>query len=488
MNRFTQALYLLAAGSLAAAELDHTLTAVLKSAGFTGTVGQSLEKKLGRPLNPALADLGRLKFFDPSGGLRNDNACAGCHSPAAGFGDSQPMAIGVLNNGVVGADRSGPRNQRRTPTIVNTTFFPKLMWNGRFFAPSGDPFDSSKGFTFPDPEGTTRFPAKDPAFYHLLVAQAHIPPTELVEVAGFRGTQGTIDPIFDQFDDGRGDAVPPPDKDGFRNEAIRAEVLKRLNGNAQYRRLFGFVFPKVASGGPIDFAMFGQAVAEFEFSMTFADAPIDRFARGQISAMRDSEKRGALLFFGKAGCVSCHAVAGQSNEMFSDFDNHNIGIPQVAPAFSRNTGNVVFDGPNQDEDFGLAQITGKDEDRYKFRTSPLRNVALQPAFFHNGAFTRLPDAIRHHLNVAWSNRYYNPLLGGVAPDLLWRRGPIQPVLAALDPKIKPVDLDSDEFDDLVTFVAGGLLDQRASANGLCAVVPGFVPSGLPVHRFQGCGQ
>jgi len=34
-----------------------------------------------------------------------------------------------------------------------------------------------------------------------------------------------------------------------------------------------------------------------------------------------------------------------------------------------------------------------------FRTSPLRNAALQSAFFHNGCFTRLEDAIRHHLDV-----------------------------------------------------------------------------------------
>ena len=55
-------------------------------------------------------------------------------------------------------NRSGPRNQRRTPTAANTAFYPKLMWNGRFSAPSGDPFDNSQGYLFPAPEGTTAFP------------------------------------------------------------------------------------------------------------------------------------------------------------------------------------------------------------------------------------------------------------------------------------------------------------------------------------------
>ena len=101
--------------------------------------------------------------------------------------------------------------------------------------------------------------------------------------------------------------------------------------------------------------------------------------------MTDAQKRGALLFFGKAGCVRCHAVAGASNEMFSDFEMHVAGVPQIAPVFGPGTGNSQFDGPGEDEDFGLEEITGDPADRYKFRTSPLRNVALQPAFFHNGA-------------------------------------------------------------------------------------------------------
>jgi cytochrome c peroxidase len=36
------------------------------------------------------------------------------------------------------------------------------------------------------------------------------------------------------------------------------------------------------------------------------------------------------------------------------------------------------------------------------RTSPLRNVAVQPTFMHNGAFTGLEDAMRHHSRSRWS--------------------------------------------------------------------------------------
>ena len=472
---------------MATPAVDYQLMEILRSAGFTGNVESTLAVRLGRPINIQLANLGRLLWFDKAGGLHSDNTCGGCHSPANGFGDSQSIAIGVQNNNVVGQNRVGPRNQRRTPSAVNTAFYPNLMWNGRFASRSGNPFDNSMGFIFPLPEGTSRFPPNDPIVTHLLIAQAHIPPTELVEVAGFTGTKGTIGPEFDQFDDGFGSAVPPPDASGFRNEPIRQAVLERLNLTPAYRQLFAALFPSVAAGGPIDFTMFGRAIAEFEFTLVFANAPIDRFARGETAAMSEPEKKGALVFFSDGRCVQCHAVAGPSNEMFSDFNMHVIGVPQIAPAFGTGKGNVIFDGPGKDEDFGLEQITGNPADRYKFRSSPLRNAALQPAFFHNGAYTRLDDAIRHHLDVYQSARYYNPISAGLDSDLTRHLGPIEPVLARVDPILaKPIHLTSDEVQNLVAFVRNGLMDDRAKKENLCKLVPNTVPSGFSLLRIETC--
>jgi cytochrome c peroxidase len=430
--------------------LDDQLTAVLQHQGFTGRIQSTLEQRLGRHLNPSLADLGRLLFFDTVSGLNNDNNCSGCHSPTNGFGDTQSIAIGIENNGIVGPARTGPRNQRRTPMVANTAFFPNLMWNSRFASLANDPFNNSGGFLFPQPEGLSLS-----YLPHLLDAQAFIPPTERVEVAGFKF---------------------PGD-----NYAIREEVLQRINNVPEYRKRFGKVFPDVAAGGPITFDEFGFAIAEFEFTLVSADAPIDEFARGRKNAMTDSQKKGALLFFGKAECSQCHKVSGASNEMFSDFAPHVIGVPQIVPS----VGNVTFDGPGQNEDFGLEQITGNASDRYKFRTSPIRNVALQPAFFHNGAFTRLEDAIRHHLDVFASALNYDPVAAGVAPDLRGPTGPIDPVLARLDPILRtPISLDSDEFQELVDFVRNGLLDSRAASTNLRKLIPKSVPSGFPVLTFQ----
>ena len=485
-----------------AGSLDAELAGALASAGFTGRIEETyrarLETTLGRPVDPRLADLGRMLWFDTIHSLHADNTCGGCHSPTNGFGDSQPIAIGVQNNGIVGPHRMGPRNQRRSPLVINTALYPALMWNGRFNSRSGDPFDNSHGFRFPFPEADDRFSQPQDAAHgvvHLLQAQAHMPPTELIEVAGFSGTcpngvpDATLGSAFCQFDDGFGGHVPLPDPaTGSRNEPIRQTALALLNATPAYRQLFGEVFPEVAQGAPIDFFMFGKAIAEFEFTLVFADAPIDHFARGDASAMTVEQKRGALLFFGKAGCVSCHAVAGHSNEMFSDFDEHVIGAPQIAPAFGAGTGNVMFAGAGQDEDYGLEEITGNSADRYKFRTAPLRNLAVSPAFFHDGAFARLEDAIRFHLNAVAGVRTYDAAGAGVPADLAQRVGP--PIaLHLLDPLVRrPAPLSPREVDDLAAFVRDGLHDPRVNAKNLCQIVPPAVPSGRPVLHFEACQE
>ena len=429
-------------------DVDAALRGYLLKHGFTGRIASTLETRLGRRVDAQLANVGRLLWFDPIQGLNDDNTCAGCHSPTNGFGDAQPMAIGIENNRIVGPGRTGPRNQRRSPMVINTAFYPTLMWNSRFHSRSGNPFDNSAGFVFPQPEGLTLS-----YLPHLLTAQAFIPPTERVEAAGF---------------------TFPGD-----NHAIRGEVLRRLNATPGYRELFARVFAEVKAGRPISFDHVGRAIAEFEFTLTFADAPIDRYARGMDAALTNRQKAGAVLFFGRAGCVQCHAVSGQSNEMFSDFKQHVAGIPQIAPTL----GNVPFDGPGSNEDFGLEQVTLNAADRYAFRTSPLRNVALQPAFMHNGAFVRLEDAIRYHLDaVGQAAGYRSDLLPS---DLRVRSGPLAPVLDRLDDRLrKPVMLSDEEFAALVDFVRTGLLDPQARPHALRRFIPEKLPSGRAGLAFQ----
>ena len=166
--------------------------------------------------------------------------------------------------------------------------------------------------------------------------------------------------------------------------------------------------------------------------------------------------------------------------MFSDFQQHVIGVPQLVPTDTNNS----FDGPGSNEDFGREDSTGNTVDRYAFRTAPLRNVALSPAYMHDGAFTSLRAAIRHHLDVVASARAYDPVAQRLPRDLL-QVGPVDPILARLDPLVAtPNLLSSTQLADLIAFVRDGLLDPRATPDNLRHLIPPSVPSGRPVLQFE----
>src|SRR4029453_7430208 len=53
----------------------------LAQLGFTGDVESTLESHLARRVDPKLANIGRLLWFDTVTGLNGDNSCAGCQPP-----------------------------------------------------------------------------------------------------------------------------------------------------------------------------------------------------------------------------------------------------------------------------------------------------------------------------------------------------------------------------------------------------------------------
>jgi cytochrome c peroxidase len=429
--------------------LDQELTAILAAHGFTGRIESTLQARLGRPINVKLAAAGHMLYYDPILAIKQDNGCAACHSPTTGYADTQSIAIGIDSNGLVGPSRAGPRIRRRALSAINIVFYPRLTWNNRFESLSGDPFDNRAGFRMPMPEGLTLS-----RFSHLLAAAACISVTDRTGLVGVK------------FD---GD-----------NDAIRRTLAARVDANKRYRRMFAKVYTEINAGAPVTFDMMANAIAEYEMTLVFANAPIDQYARGDLSAMSEDEKRGALLFFGKARCVECHAVSGQSNEMFSDFAAHVVAVPQLVPENTLAT----FDGPNADEDYGLEQVTRDPADRYKFRTTPLRNLGAQQVFFHDGAFTHIDGAIKHHLNVFESARSYDPAAQRIAKDL-WRVGPIEPMLARVDSILAtPLTLTPDELKQLTLFVRDALLDERAKAENLVWQKPDSVPSKTKVFYYE----
>ena len=142
-------------------------------------------------------------------------------------------------------------------------------------------------------------------------------------------------------------------------------------------------------------------------------------------------------------------------------------------------------GQMHNEDFGREEITAQAQDRYQFRTSPLRNVAVQATFMHNGAFTRLEDAVRYHLAASENAHTYQPTDQQLDPDLTGPIGPIDPVIANLDPALtNPIYLTDRQFDQLIAFVRCGLLDPRARPANLRKLIPTSLPSKRPPLHFE----
>jgi cytochrome c peroxidase len=151
--------------------------------------------------------------------------------------------------------------------------------------------------------------------------------------------------------------------------------------------------------------------------------------------------------------------------------------------------NNAFDGPGANEDRGREDVTGDPADRYEVRTPSLRNVAVEAAYMHDGAFTTLAAAIRHHLDAVGSLLSYDPTAQGLPADLTGPIGPTAPLVAALDPRLRtPIVLSARELDDLLAFVGDALLDPRATPQSPEKLVPRNVPSGRPVLTFEFPGR
>jgi cytochrome c peroxidase len=111
-----------------------------------------------------------------------------------------------------------------------------------------------------------------------------------------------------------------------------------------------------------------KALAAFQRTLVTEPSPFDRFLAGDKDALSAEAKRGLELFRGEAGCIECH-----NGPLLSDGKFYRLG--------------VSF------KDEGRAAITGKKEDRYRFRTPSLRNIAETGPYMHDGSQKTLDDVV-----------------------------------------------------------------------------------------------
>lgn len=226
-------------------------------------------------------------------------------------------------------------------------------------------------------------------------------------------------------------------KNEMANVSIGA-VIERIRALDDYAERFVRAFER----GP-DIQTVGMAIASYERVLVTGDSPFDRwYFGGDADALSAAARRGFDVFRGKGRCVACHTVA-QDFALFSDGRFHNTGLGYYATMHTADTEFDVTLAPGQVahvesdlaqttgmeffRDLGRYEVSGDPDDRWKYRTPTLRNVALTAPYMHDGSLATLRDVILFYVR------------GGVPNEVL-------------DPLIVPLALSDEEIDDLVAFL------------------------------------
>jgi cytochrome c peroxidase len=250
--------------------------------------------------------------------------------------------------------------------------------------------------------------------------------------------------------------------DGDRPDVWKA-LMARLGSIEEYRTLFEEAYPGTPFAN-MTFAHASNAIAGFFLSeLTFNQTPWDQFLRGGDKAMTQAQLEGAQTFL-SIRCSQCHNGAA-----FTDNQFHNVAVAQFGPGQG--------DGTLLNDDFGRMRVTNDPADRYRFRTTPLRNVTFTGPFGHDGAMFSLREFIEHYSESHIKLRNFDP---GTLEPLL--QGSLvanaEDILLTRDIILDGVVLPSSVVDQLMAFMEA-LTDARAK-NLAQRITPPRVPSGLPV--------
>ena len=215
-------------------------------------------------------------------------------------------------------------------------------------------------------------------------------------------------------------------------------VVSKLKDLPGYRQKFEKIFAQGITMNTI-----GLALSAYERRLIAGGSDFDYYYYlGQKEALKSSARRGLSLFKGKAKCVLCHTIA-DDYALFSDEAEHNTGIGYAASMYPKESNRTINIGSDfilefdlsavsasterKFNDLGRYEITLDPDDRWRYRTPSLRNVALTAPYMHDGSIQSLEEVID----------FYE--VGGVPNPLI-------------DPLLQPLELSDGEKEDLVAFL------------------------------------
>jgi len=120
-----------------------------------------------------------------------------------------------------------------------------------------------------------------------------------------------------------------------------------------------------------------KALASYQRTLASPTSTFDVYYRTGTAPIPSQARRGWLVF--RQNCARCHAYDA-NNPFFSDFQFRNTGIAATQPT----------------PDNGRFYYTGDPDDRGRFRTPPLRNLASTAPYMHDGSLNTLDEVIDHY--------------------------------------------------------------------------------------------
>lgn len=517
-------------------------------------------------------ELGRLLFSDPILSRNNDVSCATCHLASHGFADGNSLSFGTLGRGgpngrdvgqafgegVLSVNR-GPgddsmgfvgkqfmfRNSLSTINVVyriDPSGDEGLFWDGRFgnldfqvLLPIHTSIEMCGDNPLPDtPEGKRMF-AKDGILFKSPVKIVHshsYDPVSGEDTGFFNSRPEMINGIEAIRPNGRR-AIPT------RNECL-AIALAKIRLVPEYRRRFKEAFGSDA----IEDRFVARALASFLMTHVASDTPYDRFLKKENS-LTDQQMLGMAIFMTPAGqkvpdsehpgagCANCHSPPHFGGKGFaslgvvsderssltrpdrvSDLNNGFFTRARVQRGLVPNCHiEKVTVSQFYAPDIGRAGASFAQDDCFKFRIPPLRNVIETYPYFHHGtarAQGLVSDDLKERALAALKQVIVYHLRGPVDPsfvarssgtkgfyDETFQRDQLIPFYAqdfSNDPsfsKLKfPIELSDEELEALVQFVGVGLWDKNATRRGALGndlSHPKEVPSGFQptITRDQG---
>ncbi|MCV6584354.1 MAG: c-type cytochrome [Marinibacterium sp.] len=426
------------------------LALCMAAGSVAGTPWPRADARFASPA-PQAVELGQLLFYDPILSGNREVSCATCHHPR--FATSDGVSLGLGDGGIgLGperrADPANPPEQRiprNSPALFNlgADEFTVFFHDGRLEA------DPSRPSGLRTPLGTDM----EQGFASALSAQTMFPVLSPDEMAGH----------YSENDVSRAVRQGRITGDGGAWDILAGRVA----AIPAYRARFDAVIGE----RPIAFTDISNVIADFiAFEWRADDSPFDRALRGD--AVLDADAlAGAELFYGAAGCSTCHAGQFQTDHGF-----HAIAMPQIGPGKA-----ARFE--THARDTGRMRVTGAAGDAYAFRTPSLRNVAQTAPYGHSGAYATLDAVIRHHADPLAALAAHDPdqavWPGFQADDLRAHGDAAERAEIAAANVLEPQALSEAEIAALIAFLHS--LSDDQSLKGRLGV-PDQVPSGLAVAR------